>query len=348
MDEASPPMQLPNPLTPMAFLPPMLATQVTTGVYVLVGGCAVFVWDFLDNLRNDYRLLTKYRIRLPTIAYMISRLGTLGLVLSGAIFGSAAITTDCARFHRVVGAFYPITIPATSLLFFFRLRAVFNGNKIVVMAFAFIWLTLFASSISVPFGLIGTNIGPTEYCVTKSIRTFIVAPTIISFVHDTLVLFAISWKLMAFTHEDLDVQRGVKSMVLGDYLPTFSRSLLHGGQLYYSATVSLNLLTVIMFFIESVPPTYRLMFTLPNVTLMNIMACRVFRNTKFGLLQDSSMSTGGLISTSNTTKNNDRVGISVKFASEEETTSTSFEPPSSPKPAVTASRIHFRNNVEPA
>lgn len=27
------------------------------------------------------------------------------------------------------------------------------------------------------------------------------------------------------------------------------------------------------------------MFTVPNVTLMNIMACRVFRNTKFGIFR---------------------------------------------------------------
>ncbi|KAF9044988.1 hypothetical protein BJ165DRAFT_1474706 [Panaeolus papilionaceus] len=308
---------LPNPLTPMAFLPPELANQVTIGIYVLVGGCAVFVWDLVDNLRNDYRLLKDYKFRLPTTIYLVSRLGTLGLVLSGVIFASAAITWDCARFHKIVGAFYPITIPATSLLFFLRLRAVFDRNKIVVTAFGLIWITLFASAISVPFGLIGANIGPTKYCVTASIRKFIVAPTIISFVHDTLVLFAISWRLMSLTHLDQDVRRGVKGMVLGDYLPSFSRALLHGGQQYYTVTVSLNLLTVIMFFVHSVPPTYRLMFTVPNVTLMNIMACRVFRNTKFGLIQDSSMSTSVLQQTRDTNGAVGSASLPVRFNRDE-------------------------------
>lgn len=39
MSEGAP--VLPNPFTPMAFLPPKLANEVTIGNYVLVGGCAV-------------------------------------------------------------------------------------------------------------------------------------------------------------------------------------------------------------------------------------------------------------------------------------------------------------------
>ncbi|KAF9044940.1 hypothetical protein BJ165DRAFT_1404214 [Panaeolus papilionaceus] len=288
--------EIPNPLTPMAFLSPQLAVQVTTGTYVLIGGCAVFIWDFVDNLRSDYRLITEkpLKIRIPTIVYMISRLGTLGFALSSAIFGSAALTWDCRRFLRIVGAFYPITTPATSFLFFLRLRAVFDRNRIVVAIFGFIWIALFGSTFTVPIGLIGGNIGPTKYCMTVEIREYIITSTVISLVHDTLVLLAISWRLMTFTHTDPDIRRGVKTMVFGDYLPAFSRSLLHDGQKFYTATVSLTLLTVIMFFIDSVPPIYRLMFSIPNVALMNIMACRVFRNTKFGLTQDNLISTSFL------------------------------------------------------
>ena len=37
-----------------------------------------------------------------------------------------------------------------------------------------------------------------------------------------------------------------------------------------------------MFSTNSFPIAYRTMFVVPNVMLMNVMACRVFRNTKFG------------------------------------------------------------------
>lgn len=34
-------LQLPNPFTPMAFLPPELARQLTVGMYAIVGALAV-------------------------------------------------------------------------------------------------------------------------------------------------------------------------------------------------------------------------------------------------------------------------------------------------------------------
>jgi hypothetical protein len=37
-----------------------------------------------------------------------------------------------------------------------------------------------------------------------------------------------------------------------------------------------------MFFITSLPLMYRTTFVVPNVMLMNVMACRVFRNTILG------------------------------------------------------------------
>lgn len=272
----------------MAFLPPKLANEVTIGNYVLVGGCAVFVWDILDNLTNDYKLLTKYKIRPATVVYLISRLGSLGLVLCSTIYVTAGISADCPMFIRIVGGFYPVTIPATSLLFLFRVRAVFDNNRLVVAFFVIVWLALFGTAITIPFGLVGTRIGPTAYCLIADMKEFVVVPTVISFASDTLVLLAITWRLMTNAHVSPQGIRGVKGMVLGDYLPSFSRALLHGGQKYYTATVSLNLLTVIMLYLDSVPALYRLMFVIPNVALMNIMASRVYRDTKFGVLWDSS------------------------------------------------------------
>jgi len=52
--------------------------------------------------------------------------------------------------------------------------------------------------------------------------------------------------------------------------------------LYHSATVGFNLLAVVMFYHHSFPIQYCTMFVEPNIMLMNIMACRVYRNTKLG------------------------------------------------------------------
>lgn len=47
-------------------------------------------------------------------------------------------------------------------------------------------------------------------------------------------------------------------------------------------TVTFNVITVTLYYISSLPPL-RILFVAPNMAMMNIMACRVFRNTKLGL-----------------------------------------------------------------
>ncbi|KAF9044934.1 hypothetical protein BJ165DRAFT_1369855 [Panaeolus papilionaceus] len=272
----------------MAWLSPLEAKQITLRDYVVVGSCAVLLWDVFDNFRKDYRLLTRHAIRLPTVVYIIARLGAIGFALSAAIFASEyADFVYCAHFAKIVAVFYPIAVPAASLLFFFRLKAVFNCNLPVISFFAFVWLCLLASCILFPFGLYGARIGETLYCRISSAKTYIIAPVMISLGYDTLILIAISWKLMVNTHINHDIQTGVKTMVRGDYLPAFSRALHQDAQLYYMVTLPVNLVTAIMFCVTSIPAIYHVMLTVTNNVLMNIMASRVFRNTKLGLFQEN-------------------------------------------------------------
>ncbi|KAF9043113.1 hypothetical protein BJ165DRAFT_1529231 [Panaeolus papilionaceus] len=289
--------QIINPQTPMAFLPADLAFQVTIASYILVGSSGVLIWDILNNVTGDYKLLTKHRIGLPTIAYFISRFGSLGYVLASTIFETAAITFDCARFEKIVCALYPVAIPATALLFFFRVKAVFDRNQLVVAFFAFMWLAVLAGCLTVTQGVTGVNIGPTKYCLNFSLKDYVSAAAIIPLINDTFVFLAISWRLMTNTHVDYDIRSGVKTLMFGEYLPAFSKTLFQDGQAYYLTTVTTNLMTVIMLYIEAVPITYRTMFTVPNIALMNIMACRVFRNTKFGVFRETSISTSRMNST---------------------------------------------------
>lgn len=47
---------------------------------------------------------------------------------------------------------------------------------------------------------------------------------------------------------------------------------------------------VVITFIDELPPTYRFMFVF-NSALTNMMACRVYRNTKFGEFREDFVST---------------------------------------------------------
>jgi len=75
----------------MAFLPPDVAYQVTVTKYVFVASLGVswllllhacrfsdwawkvIIWDILNTLGEDYQIVFKRRVKLPTIIYIISR-----------------------------------------------------------------------------------------------------------------------------------------------------------------------------------------------------------------------------------------------------------------------------------
>lgn len=57
-----------------------------------------------------------------------------------------------------------------------------------------------------------------------------------------------------------------------------------------SVTVSMNIVSMVVILTPSVPPIIRAMFTVPNVALQNVMACRVYRLLKLGLVSDEPKS----------------------------------------------------------
>ncbi|OCH89336.1 hypothetical protein OBBRIDRAFT_756712 [Obba rivulosa] len=284
-------LELPNPLTPMAFLPPDIAYQTTIGSYILVGSLGALVWDLLTNMYNDYRLLFKFRVGLPTIVYFVSRTAALFYVLASTIFETAP-AGRCSALEKVVDIVYPIVVSSTCLLFFFRIRAVFDQSKMIVGFFFVVWLSVLGGTLTIVTAVTAINIGPTNYCLNASLKSYASAAGITPLIHDTLVFLAISFRLLMNSHVDYsrDWKRQFKAFTTGEYLPAFSRALFQDGQLYYMFTVGSNLLTVIMVYAPGVPVTYRTMFTVPNVVLTNAMSCRIFRSTKFGLIKDVSMS----------------------------------------------------------
>ncbi|KIJ41531.1 hypothetical protein M422DRAFT_31730 [Sphaerobolus stellatus SS14] len=283
---------LPNPFTPLAFLPPDIARETAVAGYVLVGTLGVIIWDILNNLVGDYKLLTKHRFGPATLTYFVSRIAALAYVLQSTVFETAPVG-NCPKFEKILDAFYPVSVSTTALLFFFRIRAIFNRDKYVVSAFFVLWLCVVAGSLTVAFAVTGINIGPTNYCLNASLQPYAAAGGIVPLVHDTCVFLAISWKLYKNAYVDLNLKTGVRTVLYGEYLPIFSKALLQDGQLYYLVTLCSNLLTVIMVYVDSVPVTYRTMFSVPNIMITNIMAARVYRNTKFGLIRETQLSTTG-------------------------------------------------------
>ncbi|KAF7360663.1 hypothetical protein MVEN_00798000 [Mycena venus] len=288
--------EIPNPLTPMAFFPPDIAYQVQISLYIVLGTLGAFVWEILSNLHNDYRLLTAQRVGLATCVYFFSRFWSFLHVLSSSVFNTYPLKW-CSVAQTLVLASYAIAMPANSLLFFLRARAIFNRNPYLVAFFFCLWLSVIATAAALPTSSKGG--------ISAQLHT-------VWFWLANLIFLAISWRLFGNSHVDRGLKGNIRAFFTGEYLPQFSRAVLKDGQLYYLCIVVSNILVVVMFFNTRVGVTYRVMFTTSNIMITNAMVCLVFRNTKLGYhdrvvtTSELSQSTGSIFFMQRRTGQNSR------------------------------------------
>lgn len=146
----------------------------------------------------------------------------------------AAPTGHCVLIDFITDAFLPVAMGASGLLFFFRVRAIYEGNLWVSLFFFLAWVPVLATNIAVAATVSGGNLGPTSYCEDATAPKFVTSPFICLAIYDTLVFLAITYKMTMNAHvENLDVKRGLNTAIRGKYLPSFSRALLKDGQVYY-------------------------------------------------------------------------------------------------------------------
>ncbi|KAF9548192.1 hypothetical protein CPC08DRAFT_648493, partial [Agrocybe pediades] len=276
-----------NAATPLAYLPEELALQVALSTYIIIGACAVMVWDFVCDVPAMVRLVMPAMLSYSTPAYILSRLGTLGYVLGTAIYHTSPVR-HCFTLQRVVDWFYPLAVPFTALLFYFRIMVLYPINERVKIFFGIMWLAVLGGCLTVPQAGIGGNIGPTNYCQIVSVKNYGRSAAIIPLINDTFVYLAIAYRFLSNAHLDNIFQDGWRTFLFGDKLHTLSKAMLPSSSLFYSTTVLVNLLTVVMLFMTSLPAAYQTMFVVPNVVLMNIMGCHVYRNLKFSKHRDQS------------------------------------------------------------
>jgi len=272
----------------LCFLSSEMATEVMISRYITVSTLAIYVWDFSNNILNDYNLLSRYRLRLPTVVYFISRISSLGFIVSTTVFQTAPVNA-CYQLEKSLGVLFFFSVTSTSLLFFFRTRAVFDRNPWIVAFFAALWLAVVAACLTVIIGVDGVNIGSSRYCIDGEVKSYVTMATVIPLINDTCVFFAISLRLFYNSYAGPTLRDSLRVLIFGDYLPMFSKAMLHDGQAYYLTTVTINLLAVIMLFNQSVPTILRTVFWVPNVLMVNIMASRVFRNTIFGRFRETEI-----------------------------------------------------------
>ncbi|KAG1725080.1 uncharacterized protein EDB91DRAFT_1062437 [Suillus paluster] len=278
----TPTVELPNPCTSLAFLPSSTAAQLDISRYLYWATVGAFLWDWIVSLPDEVQIIRKTGIRLPIVAYVLSRFGTLSYILVATIFQALPVQGSCQTILWITGFSYPFAAPATAALFFFRVRAVYDRSTIVTIIFGILWLGTLGAALALPFMLKGEHIGTTDYCIQSSVAPGASAVVIINACSDTLIFLAISWRLANNNFGGESWGNRIRSFYKGDGLPRLSKTLLQSGQAYYLATVGLNVATMVMILAPSAPPVYHAFLSLPNIALENSMACRVFRSIHLG------------------------------------------------------------------
>jgi hypothetical protein len=282
---------LPNPTTPLAFLPPTIAEQFQVAVYLAVASMAAFIWDWLTAIPDEIKLLRGRRLDPPVVVYFLSRIGTLA-DCTAAVVLLAAPVASCEALKNVVGASFIISVTSTSGLFFFRVKAVYCDNPFITSFFGFLVFALFGLSFLTPVALKGQHLGSTQRCVSTGVARYASTPVILNAAIDTLVFFAISMRIVSYSITGDTFGAKLRSFLKGEGLPSLSRSLLRGGQMYYCATIGLSV-SVAILVLTPVPVVFRTMFIVPNLALASAMACRVFRGIRLGSIEDMDLCTIG-------------------------------------------------------
>ncbi|KAF5388853.1 hypothetical protein D9757_005576 [Collybiopsis confluens] len=274
-----------NPFTPLAFLEPTIASQYEVSRYLFAITLGAYGWDICINVVNDYRLLTQGSLRYPTAVYFLSRIFTLGYIMSSFVFQVANVP-HCQTLQIVLGIFNVLSQTFTSLLFLFRVVAVYRNQQYVKSFFVILWLCVVGGSLSVPLGIAGAHIGPTMACINTVVKKTTELSMIMPMVNDTAVFAAITYRILDYSVYESGGYAKIRAFFGWQKLvPTVSRNLLQGGQHYYFFALLTNIVTLVLNQLP-LPPTYRGMFTIASLALINALACIVYRRIRFGFIAE--------------------------------------------------------------
>ncbi|KAF8898060.1 hypothetical protein CPB84DRAFT_1180389 [Gymnopilus junonius] len=183
-----------HPLVHLASLPPPLAYEFMTAMYVLVAAAVVHLWDVLNSLHEDYEYFV-IPTKFSDVAYCISRLSTLSFLLFAVMFGTALVA-DCENAFKMATWLSCAAMSSTSLLFIFRLHAIYGNDKKLHYFFSFMWLAALGASLIGVLDVDYTNVGHAKHCFSGTVKPYASMCNRITLLNDSFISTAISFRLM--------------------------------------------------------------------------------------------------------------------------------------------------------
>jgi len=109
--------------------------------------------------------------------------------------------------------------------------------------------------------------------------------------NDTLIFFAISYRMVSISIVDSTWSARVRSFIRGDGLRHLSKALLQSRQVYYAATIGVAIAAIALIIAPGVPKELHPILGSSYFALSSAMACRVFRAVILGNIRDQPLNT---------------------------------------------------------
>ncbi|KAF8908160.1 hypothetical protein CPB84DRAFT_1767454 [Gymnopilus junonius] len=238
--------------SPLVYLPSHLAHQITVATYIHIGMTAVLIWDVVDNLRNDLRLLFSFKFGIPTLVYFITRYSLLAYSLGRTVLLTSPVD-NCDTLQYVLNGFLIVFVSSTTL---------FSTSAYAGSFFGIAWLGTVAMS--------GTFY---KTFSAEHIGRLLAPAVILLFVNDVLVYAAITWKVVG--------GQRIWYWILGMPLPVWSRAVLQDSQVYYLIIVLTKGFLIVS--ATNAEQPIKTMFLICHLVLVNILSCRIYRAVRMKL-----------------------------------------------------------------
>ncbi|KAJ3512672.1 hypothetical protein NLJ89_g3396 [Agrocybe chaxingu] len=191
--------------------------------------------------------------------------------LTGETIQHTTNFANCRLANQVLSGFFIAAKASTALLFYFRLSQVYHGCKVTIVLFAVWWMATVVCHGLTLVSATSINIGQTRLCIKVIQDARIQASIWAALSYDTLVFLAILYKFL------------MQALIPGTECH-FTEIFFQQSQLSYLCAVVLDIAALAVYFgAHATSPSLRLILMAPNVAIVNIMACRVYRLTKFGV-----------------------------------------------------------------
>ncbi|KZP32783.1 hypothetical protein FIBSPDRAFT_1012773 [Athelia psychrophila] len=255
----------------------------------------MYAYDWLLSISEEVEIVSQSSLTWPIAIYFLSRTSQLVyLFLAMAYTEPLANSVNCTAFSAGLITSSSVTTASTSFLFFLRVRAVYLQSRTITILFGAFWVI--TTSVGIHFTTLevrgAERVSYTAHCAKTTVKHNSM-PITMTFVHDTMVFLAISYRLAANAATAGDWRSRVLSIVTGKGLFSLSRSLMKGGQLYYLATTVFFFANLAMITFPSVHYNWlRYDFIGLYLGFTNMMACLIFRGVALGQIEKTPTQLG--------------------------------------------------------